>query len=84
MFLTRNWEIFYTDAKGAKAEKDLMDQVCIDKVNKRYVLDEGAFTMDKNDCDKWRWNCSSYVSREIFDMLVDALKLNGYKKAIFE
>ena len=85
MFLKTNWEIFYTQAKGTKGEDDLMDQVCIDGANKRYILDEGAFTEDKNGCGKaWGWNCSSYVSREIFDMLVDALKLNGYKKANFE
>ena len=35
MFLVKDWEMFYTDSKN---NEDLVDQVSIDKENKRYVV----------------------------------------------
>ena len=81
MFLMKNWELFYTDAKGAKEEDDLVDQVSIDTVNKRYVLDEGVSDMLTDGYDEENEPIySKYVSREVFAMLVDALKRNGYHR----
>ena len=85
MFLMKNWELFYTHAKGVKEEDNLVDQVSIDTVNKRYVLDEGVSDMLTDGYDEENEPIySTYVSREVFAMLVDALKRNGYKSIIFE
>lgn len=82
MFLVKDWEMFYTDSKN---NEDLVDQVSIDKGNKRYVLDIDAdilvtdgYDEEMNDMD------STYVSRFIFDIIVKGLEENNFRKLKWE
>ena len=74
-------EKFYTDAKSQNKEESLVDQICIDVVNKVYVFFQevtDAITdgWDENDNE----NCSIYVSREVLDIILQGLKVSGYKQ----
>lgn len=85
MGFVKNWELFYTDAKGTSTEDDLVDQVEIDVANKRYVLLEGVSDLVTDGyCEDGEPIESTYVSRAVFDMLLDALKRSGYKAEIFD
>ena len=85
MGFVKNWELFYTDAKGTSTEDDLVDQVEIDVVNKRYdFYEDASYLVTDGYCDDGEPIESTYVSREVFDMLLDALKRNGYKAEIFD
>ena len=80
-FLAKNWEMFYTDAKVQDDDESLVDQVSIDVVNKRYLVDESVDLLVTDGCDEEGVEiCSTYVSREIFDIILQGLKLNGYKQ----
>ena len=75
------WELFYTDAKYQNKEESLVDQISIDVVNKVYILEEEATDMitdgyDDEDNEIY----SAYVSREIFDIILQGLKSKGYKQ----
>ena len=75
------WELFYTDAKYQNKEESLVDQISIDVVNKVYILEEEAPDMitdgyDDEDNEIY----SAYVSREIFDIIIQGLKSKGYKQ----
>ena len=84
-FLAKNWEMFFTESKIQNKEEDLVDQVSIDVVNKRYLVDESADLLVTDGCDEEGTEFySTYVSREIFDIILQGLKLNGYKEIFFE
>ena len=80
-FLAKNWEMFYTKSKIQNKEENLVDQVSIDVVNKRYLVDESAdwLVTDGYD-DEGAEICSTYVSREVFDIILQGLKLNNYNQ----
>lgn len=80
-----NWERFYTDTKGQNGEEELVDQISIDVVNKVYVLCQG-FSDEITDGEDEFGNeiCSIYVSREIFDILLQGIKEKGYNQARIE
>ena len=67
---------FYTDAKGCGVEI-----LSIDIEHKQFYLYKNASDIDVDGCDEFgEEHDSSYVSREVFDMLVEAVKLHGYKE----
>ena len=75
------WERFYTDAKGYAEEDMMVDQVEIDIKNNRFILVENAdFAITDGQDDNGDEMYSCYVSREMFDLLVDALKAKGLKQ----
>ena len=84
-FLSKMWEMFYTDAKNQNQEEGLVDQISIDTVNKTYILDEEALDMNTDGWDEEGNEINSvYVSREIYDIILQGLKLKGYKQVKFE
>lgn len=60
----------------------MVDQISIDKVNKRYILDIDAndLVTDGYDGEMNEVN-SMYVSRFIFDIIVQGIKERGFKEA---
>ena len=84
MFLVKDWEMFYTDSHKSSKEEYLVDQISIDKVNKRYILDIDAndLVTDGYDGEMNEVN-SMFVSRFIFDIIVQGIKERGFKEAIY-
>ena len=79
MFLVKDWEMFYTDLKSG--DDDFVDQISIDIVNKRFILDERVSFMATDGYDVMGEIIASiYVKREIFDILLAGLIENGYKR----
>lgn len=79
MFNVTEWELFYTTSE--KDEDYLVNQICIDAVNKRYILetDVSCYVTDGFDeCGNEIF--STYVSKEVFDILVKSVKENGFKE----
>lgn len=76
--------MFYTDSHKSLEEEFLVDQISIDKVNKRYILDIDAYDLvtDGYDTENNQVN-STYVSRFIFDIIVEGVKQSGFKEAIY-
>ena len=57
------------------------DILSIDIEHKQFYLYKNASDIDVDGCDEFgEEHDSSYVSREVFDMLVEAVKLHGYKE----
>ena len=82
MFLVKDWEMFYTDSKN---NEDLVDQISIDKSNKRFVLDIDADILVTDGHDEEMNDFSSYyVSRFVFDIILEGLEKNNYKKLEWE
>ena len=80
-----NWERFYTDAKGYAEEAMMVDQIEIDIKNNRFVLLENAdFAITDGEDENGEEQYSSYVSREMFDLLVEALKAKGLKQTTWQ
>ena len=80
-----NWERFYTDAKGYAEEAMMVDQIEIDIKNNRFVLLENAdFAITDGEDEDGEEQYSSYVSREMFDLLVEALKAKGLKQTTWQ
>ena len=82
MFLVKDWEMFHTGSHKSSEEEYLVDQISIDKVNKRYILDIDAndLVTDGYDGEMNEVN-SMYVSRFIFDIIVQGIKERGFKEA---
>ena len=84
-FLAKNWEMFYTESKMQNKEEDLVDQISFDAVNKVFLLYESVSIMVTDGYDeKGTEIYSIYVSREIFDIILQGLKSNGYRQLKFE
>ena len=80
MFLVKDWEMFYTDLKSGD-DDDFVDQISIDIVNKRFILDERVSFMATDGYDVTGEEIASiYLKREIFDVLLAGLIDNGYKR----
>lgn len=75
MFLAKDWEMLYTDSHKSSEEEYSVDQISIDKVNKRYILD-----MDANDLvtDGYDGECFKFVTDVEFMTLVERLKNGDY------
>lgn len=86
MFLAREWEIFYTNSKesGGESEEKKFDQISVDVLNKRFVLDIGVdlLATDSYD-DELEPIASTYVSRTIFDTITEGLTANNFKQIEF-
>lgn len=80
MTITKEWEMFYTDSK---INEDNVDQVSIDVKNKRFVLDIDADMMVTDgyweDGDEV---VSHYISRFVFDLIIESLKAKGFKELV--
>lgn len=82
MFLATEWEMFYTCAAGAPEDGYLVDQVSIDEVNKRYILDINAIDLITDGVDEKGNEINSlYVSRLVFDIIIAGLEQRGFKRA---
>lgn len=81
MIVTKDWEMLYTDSKK---DEDKVDQISIDVRNKRFVLDIDANMMvtDGYWDDGETEVVSYYVSRFLFDLVVEGLKDRGFKELI--
>lgn len=79
MFLMSGWEMFYTERKNGEKESKIFDELSIDVLNKRFILDKNMSmrVTEKRECmgHVWGANC---IRSENFDMLVEMLKLRGY------
>ena len=79
--LTTNqkWESFYTDAKKQNEDESLIDQLSIDVINKVYLVDEQV-GLEETDGEDEEGNeiISYYISREVFDIILEGLKAKGY------
>ena len=79
MVITKEWEMFYTDSKK---DEDNVDQISIDTRNKRFVLDidadmmvtDGYFEDGETEVVSW------YISRFMFDLIVESLRNRGFKE----
>ncbi|MBQ7798431.1 MAG: hypothetical protein IJ371_04840 [Clostridia bacterium] len=80
MFLVKNWEMFYTIARQT-GDEDLVDQVSIDVVNKRYLLDINVSDIMTDGYDDEMNEINSvYVSRFVFDLIIEGLNRQGFKQ----
>ena len=81
MFLMKGWEMFYTERKNGEKESKVFDELSIDVLNKRFILDENVSELltKKRECMGSVWG-SACISCEGFDMLVEQLKVHGYKE----
>ena len=78
-FLANESEKFYTDSKNKK--EDLVDQISIDVLNKEYVLDlEVPISITDGYDEDGNEIYAIYISREVFDILLQGLKLNNYNQ----
>lgn len=76
MFLAKEWEMFYTDSIEGK---DLVNQISIDAINKRYILDLGVSHLATDGFDdEGNLVCSIYVSPLVFDIIVSGVKLKEF------
>lgn len=86
MFLSRKWEMFYTNNKECSSEREVekFDQISVDTMNKRFVLDIGVdiLATDGYD-DELEPIDSTYVSRTIFDTLLEGLTAKSFKQVEF-
>lgn len=79
MFNVTEWELFYTCSE--KDEDNLVDQIYIDVVNKRYLLELDAPCLVTDGFDECGNEIfSDYVSKAVFDMIVWGVKQNGYEE----
>ena len=82
MFLVKDWEMIHTGSHKSSEEEYLVDQISIDKVNKRYILDIDANDSLTDGYDgEMNEIISMYVSRFIFDIIVQGIKERGFKEA---
>lgn len=83
MFNVTEWELFYT--KSDKDEDYLVNQICIDVVNKRYILETDVPCHATDGFDSFGNEIfSDYVSKAVFDMLVKSVKDNGFTQYMFD
>lgn len=70
------WEMFYTDSKN---NEDLVDQISIDTKNKRYILDIDAdIIVTDGEYEDGTEIYSLYISRYMFDLIVEEIKNRGF------
>lgn len=84
MLLFRNSEMFYTGSQQATDEDDLVDQISIDRDSKEYYLQKnvGSHVTDGYLSDGYAI-ISYYVSRFVFDIIVEGVKRAGFKEAVY-
>jgi hypothetical protein len=74
--------MFYTKVLGSNEDEDLVDQVSIDEVNKEYLLETGdSFQITDGILPGGYELNSIYVSRLVFDIIVQGIKERGFKEA---
>lgn len=80
MFISRNWEMFYTHVKR---NEDLIDLLYIDRTAKWYIFGENLSWLASDGVDDEREEYSAtYISRLVFDIIVKGLQENGYKQLL--
>ena len=81
MFLAEDWEMFYTESRTG--DDMLVDQISIDEVNKRFILDiDVTYLATDGYDDNSRPICSTYVSRFVFETIVNGVKAKGFAELI--
>ena len=74
--------MFYTEAVCSNEDETIVDQVSIDEVNKEYLLETGdSFQITEGFLPGGFELCSLYVSRLVFDIIVQGIKERGFKEA---
>ena len=82
MLIRKNCEMFYTEAVCSNEDETLVDQVSIDEVNKEYLLETGdSFQITDGFLQGGFELRSLYVSRLVFDIIVQGIKERGFKEA---
>lgn len=79
MFEINGWEVFYAPSKNTD---NGTDQISIDERNKRFILDTDAVEYFTDDCEgQLQWlHAYCYVSRFVFELIVDSLKAKGFSE----
>lgn len=84
MLLIRNSEIFYTVSRDATDEDDLVDQISIDRENKEYYLQKNSPAHITDGYLPGGYEITSlYVSRFVFDIIVEGVKSANFKEAVY-
>ncbi len=84
MLLIKKCEIFYTNSSETTEEERLVDQISIDKDSKEYLLQKNEDERITDGCLPGGYEINSiYVSRFIFDIIVEGVKQSGFKEAIY-
>jgi hypothetical protein len=81
-FMEDKWEMFYTHTAGGKRDDySYVDMLSINMTNKRYILDVHT-DIRNTDGENEDGTCDEcyYISRGIFDILLDGLKQRGFKE----
>lgn len=74
------WEMFYTNSLN---DEELVDQIYIDDKGKRFILDIDVNEMETDGYDENSEPIySTYVSRTVFDIIVDGIKQKKYVKYV--
>ena len=78
MFNYEEWELFYTNSDK---DDDYVNQICIDVARKRYILELDADHRVTDGFDEFGNEIYSYyVSKEIFNIIVNGVKESGFKE----
>ena len=83
MNMYKKWECFYCDNSESSENEypEYVDVISIDIENKKYVLDIHCDERTINgDCEDDIEIIPSYVSREVFDMILVGMKEKDYIK----
>lgn len=82
MLIRKNCEMFYTKVLGSNEDESIVDQISIDEVNKKYLLETGdSFQITDGILPGGYELNSIYVSKLIFDIIVQGIKERGFKEA---
>lgn len=80
MYLIDQWNVFRA---VSDKNKKCLDQISIDELNKRFILDIEAVDYFTEDCEDW-YRFSDSVSRFVFDLILDGIKEKGFTQLIAE
>ena len=84
MLLIKNCEMFYTESLKATDEDDLVDQISIDKDSKEYYLQKISPAHITDGYLPGGYEITSlYVSRFVFDVIVEGVKSANFKEAVY-
>lgn len=82
MTMYDGWEEFYTNSK---VDEDLVDKLSVNTKKKRYTLYENIDSINTDWVDEDdNYYDSTYVSREIFDIMLAGIKEKKYVRLIEE
>ena len=82
MLIRKKCEMFYTKVLGSNEDESIVDLISIDEVNKEYLLETGdSFQITDGILPGGYELNSIYVSRLVFDIIVQGIKEREFKEA---